>query len=409
MIDGETLAAALAVFPPALRKALLYQAALIADSHVSTAEISLSDGVRRPVIRYNPKFVTTHCATPERLAFLIAHELCHWLLGHLMRNLSNLAADAIINALLFFVFDDPAYYSLVTDLYAPDTMPYAFLRPHSTITHSLYAELYTAHLTSEERLEDELRRYDGNDALLLGTHRARPASAEEIPGLRGLADYFLKGLAAKGHGRKTSLLTQYLQAAKAGWAGKLYPVLARFVHKPWINHLQIKLAGLRHISDRTPVPNPYDRKGLFDVYCGAYHPFWEAVEGRAWGGQALIYWDVSASTDPYKADLLALLQKYRDVIAEPLYQFSTELAPCSYRDLAVGKVITTGGTCIMPVLKHLIGSRASCAVIITDGFYEPVLPALAPGLKQKRILMVYTPDHKKDVMKSFAEAAIVLE
>lgn len=85
------------------------------------------------------------------------------------------------------------------------------------------------------------------------------------------------------------------------------------------------------------------------------------------GQGAHVYLDVSGSVAEHLPGLHAGLAALRDLIAEPMHQFSTRVVDCSLEDLARGIRRTDGGTRFLPVLEHAIARRYHQIVVVTDG------------------------------------------
>ena len=105
-------------------------------------DISLDTGIptacvdceRVPRIRFNPDFIEKHCTAPGDLFLLVMHELYHVILGHTRlfpRSdlVSNIAFDAVINAMLCHNFHDTAGTNLFTATNSWDHPLGRLLRP----------------------------------------------------------------------------------------------------------------------------------------------------------------------------------------------------------------------------------------------------------------------------------------
>lgn len=86
------------------------------DTRIPTACVDCDEV---PRMRFNPDFIEEHCTTPGDLFLLVMHELYHVILGHTRlfpRSdlASNIAFDAVINAMLCHNFHDTAGTNLFT-------------------------------------------------------------------------------------------------------------------------------------------------------------------------------------------------------------------------------------------------------------------------------------------------------
>ena len=83
--------------------------------------------------------------------------------------------------------------------------------------------------------------------------------------------------------------------------------------------------------------------------------------------------------------LIALLGRLSPYIRRPFWAFSDRVAPAR---IERGRLTTqtTGGTSMACVLRHVIAERPAAAVVVTDGFIEPVEPELVrDALSRSRI------------------------
>ncbi len=81
----------------------------------------------------------------------------------------------------------------------------------------------------------------------------------------------------------------------------------------------------------------------------------------------------------------ALDRVVRDALVRwPLFGFSTEVHPVTRADLAAGRFLSTGGTHIACVARHLVESRLPRAVVITDGDVQEIPSALAERLRRAK-------------------------
>jgi hypothetical protein len=102
-------------------------------------------------------------------------------------------------------------------------------------------------------------------------------------------------------------------------------------------------------------------------------------------GRTAVYLDVSGSMSGVLEVLHASLVPLRRLLSPTVFLFSTIVAEVANADFARGKIRTTGGTDVGPVLEHLAretrAGRVGRAVLVTDGFFgEPDASVLADYL-----------------------------
>ncbi|RMG13504.1 MAG: VWA domain-containing protein [Planctomycetota bacterium] len=118
----------------------------------------------------------------------------------------------------------------------------------------------------------------------------------------------------------------------------------------------------------TPLPFP-SRRDLYLLAGGSWPGVFRAPapEPDARLRRAFVYLDVSGSTRAAHASIYALIHGLRDLVHDPIHVFSTTVVELPLRDLAEGRVPTTGGTSFTCVLQHAVKARARRILIITDG------------------------------------------
>ena len=362
-----------------------------------------------PELLLNREFVEEHCKTDEHLFMLVMHELYHVILGHTRlfprsTEVRNLVFDAVINALLCSIFPQPEFTSFFTGYYPPDKMPFALLRPKGSGTPpaaenalnllyggtdtgtdtGTYHDVYEALLKSGCVKEITLLAPGGNDGkpVLLGSHGAEDEemSAEmkdmihEIISKWPSPDRPLKGRDLGSSERERNF------KAKAD---------PRFALRRGIRRL------MRHAA--MPGPNEVRCRSVLERLCetATFLPDWrdrshearEAALGDALiyrvvtkvrrpssrdNRRAFVYFDVSGSvTDEVPSVAQALLPYCRRGLCT-VHVFSTVVHPTTARDLAARKFVSTGGTDIDCVLRHVLElparKRHRSVVVVTDGY-----------------------------------------
>lgn len=358
-----------------------------------------------PELLLNKEFIETHCKTDEHLFMLVMHELCHVILGHTRlfprsTEVRNLVFDAVINALLCSLFPQPAFTSFFTDYYPADKMPFALLRPKGKGTPPVaenalnllyggsdtgtYHDVYEALLKSGCVKEIKLLVSDdkGDKPVLLGSHgeEDEEMSAEmkdmihEIISKWPSPDRPLKGRDLGSSERERDF------DAKADPCAALQRGVRRLMRRaamPGQNEVRCRSVRERLCETATFLPDWRDRS----------HEAREAVLGDALmyravtkvrrpssraNRQAFVYFDVSGSVaDEVPSVAQALLPYGRRGLCT-VHVFSTVVHPTTARDLAERKFVSTGGTDIDCVLRHVLDlpvrKRPRSVVVITDGY-----------------------------------------
>ena len=119
-----------------------------------------------------------------------------------------------------------------------------------------------------------------------------------------------------------------------------------------------------------PVLSTSDRRAALRVRWSPFLPdaLW-TTEQKLQSGTAQVYLDVSGSMDAEMPLIVGLLHGLRRYIRTPLWAFSDEVARA---EIVNGQLrsATTGGTSMACVLQHVIKTRPSSAVVVTDGYIE---------------------------------------
>lgn len=85
------------------------------------------------------------------------------------------------------------------------------------------------------------------------------------------------------------------------------------------------------------------------------------------GQRVHLYLDVSGSVESLLGKLHEAVRDVAHLVGRDVHIFSTNLQDVPVEDLAKGTCMTTGGTSIVPVARHLREARVRRAVIVTDG------------------------------------------
>ena len=371
-----------------------------------------------PELLLNKEFIETHCKTDEHLFMLVMHELYHVILGHTRlfprsTEVRNLVFDAVINALLCSLFPQPAFTSFFTDYYPADKMPFALLRPKGKGTPLVaenalnllyggtdtgtYHDVYEALLKSGCVKEIKLLVPGGNGGkpVLLGSHSEEDEemSAEmkdlihEIISKWPSPDRPLKGrdLGSSEQERNFDAKADPRLALQRGVRR-----LMRRAAMPGLNEVRCRSVCERLCETATFLPDWHDRS----------HEAREAALGDALiyravtkvrrpssrdNRRAFVYFDVSGSVaDEVPSVAQALLPYCRRGLCT-VHVFSTVVHPTTARDLAARKFVSTGGTDIDCVLRHVLDlparKRPRAVVVVTDGYTGRPDATLAAGFR----------------------------
>ena len=362
----------------------------------------------------NLEFVSENCKTGEHVKAVICHEFLHILLRHTERfktlnKMQNLALDVVINAIIHRELGR-RYSSFMSAFYSEETGIARLLRPpEERETYGWWSAkptdmlipawkgVYDGRLVADDILElaaDLGRRRKFNVQPLLGGHQpldgkaSRPSPLEPLPGeLADALDRALKSMNGDGiwrmpneRGVGASAYSNVVTAANddlSRWRRETYLVLKKHL-------VPDKLS-----TNREPIPYEFalpvlstaDRRAALRCLWSPFLP--EAVwtgEKMHTVGTAQIYLDVSGSMSAEMPQLVALLGQLGRYIKRPFWAFSDEVAKAVIEQGQL-RADTTGGTSMACVLEHIEKTRPASAVVITDGYIEP----LEPKEVQKRL------------------------
>lgn len=372
-----------------------------------------------PELLLNKDFIEAHCQTNEHLFMLVMHELYHVILGHTTlfphaTEVRNLVFDAVINAILCSLFPKPEFTSFFTTYYPSDKMPFALLRPKGEGTplaaeqalkllyggsdtgtyHDVYEALLKSGCIKEIKL---VVKSDGEDGepLLLGSH------AEENEEISQEMKDLIHKIISKWPSPDRPLQGQDLGAEECerGFDADADPT--------------IRLRrGIRRLMRRAAIPGKKEvrRRSVREMVCetATFLPDWHdrSHEAReiAFGDaliystttrlqrpssrdnrQAFVYFDVSGSVAEEVPSVAQALLPYCRSGLCTVHVFSTVVHPTTARDLAARKFVSTGGTDIDCVLRHVLDlparKRPRSVVVVTDGYTGRPDSALAAGFR----------------------------
>lgn len=410
-------------------RALLQIARIQLSTEIPTACVTFG---AEPELLINPEFVEQHAQTPAKLQALIGHELLHIALGHTRRYtqcspMDNLVFDCLINATWSKAHPTPEATALFRDFYSDALFPQCFLRPpddwHPRERVRLPAALKGADFEGVAFVKEVYKRLWGpvgvsaweireairigskgfrltleaiiEDLLLLGGHEHAPdasgvSDARSLNAfLKTIADEYsakLSGMPIESGGQARELLLPTpIIPTKVSARARLKNLFSYLAH----GQGPARLGGHmeKALVIQTPVPNR-DRRAIVQRQFGITPFFYqgESVTKRPRTAERVhIYLDVSGSMDSVIRPLYGAVSDCKDWVAEQVHLFSTKVEDISLTELLAGKLVTTGGTSIECVVRHMETHGVQRALILTDGFVGVPSPASARVLEKVRL------------------------
>lgn len=354
------------------------------DKEIETACINVEG-----VLRYNPKFATEYVSCKEDLFSLIFHELLHPMFGHFIFDngaLENIAADAIINAVISSIYcTESRDGNLFRKLYPSRGLP-AILRTGSDLYRSKYEKVYRE-LYRENRDQDSMTTGELIQTLkiltqgemmqsivLIGSHSHKASPSNAAQGwskdiLAKIAEDIKRSVAGKGGryaGFSQNLMNLFMEALKTHLSIKKV-LLQKFLTKRKIDrfreHFQVRRVGV------SPIPIYPSKRDLVllavDFYPGYFHNHVSAPRTTEKG--LAIYLDVSGSVYDYLPQIIGILSNLRKEI-KSIFLFSNSVVETTFEELLKGKIQTTYGTDFDCIALSIIERKFDKVVIITDGY-----------------------------------------
>ena len=392
-----------------------------------------------PRLLLNPRFVEAHCDTPCKLGFLLLHELAHISLGHSglhtrVTAQQNVAFDAVINASLLqgmlgygraidgwdalpvshydatrspeFILRPPPGWPQATDWSASAGCPDVLREIHRRLYGRRMFQSGYSHSIEPEQNETvtygEIVRalgaagamdlFDSASAevvlgRLLGAHgctegeRAITSGARDVLAADMMAEVLSKlpceRLPDRTDGK--GIFTMRVQGRRDD---PLVTALRQLMRRALLGGGDQRRWEVQHVPMHTPDPTR-DRRAHVRRHAarllGAPPPLiftGETTRRRPrLEGATAIYLDVSGSMGNWIEKLHAALVPLRRQLAPRLFAFSTVVDELSRADFLRGRLCTTGGTSITPVLEHLTkearAGRVRTALLLTDGYVGP--------------------------------------
>ncbi len=387
--------------------ALLNLSEIIETTDVPTAAVECT---LRPRLFVNPEFVATHANTPEKLVMLIMHELHHVILGHTrlyerQTPLDNVVFDAVINAMLCWMFPERSTRALFTEFYDHRDPVQCFLRPPPRWSLTDYGPPPEA-LASPDRAElaDLHRRLYSEEGVGYDELRSALRShglVRELPtGVTLLGDHRPHGQGSSSDGdlehRSPEMLEQVRRIVER-WPQPPNPIVGRSMSdflssskvSPVTPTTRGRLRGLlrrvagqgssatrrgpsqHECSVESPLPR-IDRRSAVLHGLGLRPIFYRHAlpcprSGRG-GERVHIYVDVSGSMNQVLGPLYGSVLDCEHLVHRTIHLFSTVVHDVPLAELRTGACASTGGTSIECVAMHMQEHHVRRAVIVTDGF-----------------------------------------
>ncbi len=364
----------------------------------------------RPRLLINLHFINQHCRAVEQVKAALCHEFLHVLLRHTsmkgpLTPARHLALDAVINAIIHRQLGE-AYSSLMAEYYRDAQGLKALLRPMTRDEIERYwaaaggrappvpaywnawRGLYAGDLIADdlEDLAKDLRHALPGIDVLLGNHHDDGSLSDALEAALDRARREMNGGGIwRNAGPGANPYAK--QAALAEWKARTLAVLRRHL-EPAPGAPQTQVA----VTARLPVLSPSDRRAFLRATWSPLLPEaeWAGTASRP-EGRAQVYLDVSGSMNAEMPLVVGLLGQLGRWIRRPFWAFSTEVVPAVIERGAL-RANTSGGTSLECALAHIAKTRPSSAVIVTDGYIEPIARKRVAVLSGTRLHAIVTRD-----------------
>ena len=375
----------------------------------------------RSKLRINPEFINQHCRSDEKLAILVMHELFHVLLGHTrlferVTMAQNFAFDAVINAHLCLLFPNHPGISLFRELYPADDFPLALLRPPDgwrtpatkwrlkgdalQVHKALYTESSATYRELFDLIHQELEKQTSTGLKvklekLLGSHWEEADPGEEDPDFlkevreivaRWPMDERRSGRDQGGNNEAFSIEVQDPRQATVNIIRRaLWPLLDTEGGFNGAARL-----GWGMVETSLPFRTQMDRRAGVSEACGIEPFFYQGISSAPEikrFEKAHVYLDVSGSMFDDLPLLYGALSPLREWLHPNIHCFSTSVHDISYSQLKHGRVVSTCGTEIDCVTKHLLDHRVCRALIITDGWVGCIPSEHSREIRKRNVLV----------------------
>ena len=353
-------------------------------------------------LSYNPEFVSRYVSSKEDLFSLIFHELLHPMFGHFIYgcgDIENIAADAIINALISSIYSDQSRQgSLFEKIHSPKGLD-GIMRPMSRMHNSRYERVYERLYQSGRKSGDALTTGELIRTLkiltqgenigrinLLGTH-STPKHGGTDQGLSELPKDVLgrlaediknsvRDMATRQFGFSENLLDLVMEALRTHLSIRRV-LLSKFTTKRKVDRFK-ELCHARRITT-SPIPLYPSKRDLVLLAAGIYpfHFHNQLQQPKIRNKGLAIYLDVSGSVNDHLPKIIGILKSLKNEITS-IFQFSNKVVETSFEALLRGKIQTTYGTDFSCVALSILDMGFDKAVVITDGY-----ASMSDELKEK--------------------------
>jgi hypothetical protein len=358
----------------------------VEDDAIPTASINIEGR-----LAYNSEFVEKHVTCKEDLFSLVFHELLHPMFCHFIYEngeLENIAADAIINAVISEVYSNCSRNGNLFRKFYPDRGLPGLLRPLSEMSRGKYSKVYER-LYSQSDVHDSfttgeliqtLKILTQSEQLstivLIGSHsQIRNAASQEtaFPNelLSRIAEDLKRSVAGKGGrhaGFSSELLDLFMEALKTHLSIKKV-LLQKFLTKRKLDrfkeYFRVQRVGV------SPIPLYPSKRDLVLLASGFYPGYFHNHTSKPTSEEKglAIYLDVSGSVNDYLPKIIGVLAKLKNSVTS-LFLFSNIVVETTMQDLIKGKIRTSYGTDFNCIAHSIIERRFEKAIIITDGYAD---------------------------------------
>lgn len=405
----------------------------------------------KPRLLVNLDFVRSHCKNEAHIKALLCHEFLHILLRHTetvqpFTMARHIAFDAVINAIIHRLYGEE-FSSMMATYYAEEVGLKKLLRPMSAEEQNLHDgavwdafykgllnaavdvvpglmtawdALYKGRLNADDIEElfnmvmnqgsafgvkdiaNTNERVDVDD--LLGNHSdmgridsdaLRESLNQAMKEMNGVGIWTrpqLRGAGANSYealfNQKDESMQRWQRAALAIFKLHLMPDPKSRVHQDVEQEYLI------------PALSPKDRRAFLKAQWMPFIPEAVWVGSRTKPkGTAQVYLDVSGSMNDEMPLIIALLSNLSSYIRRPFWAFSDKVSPAIIEKGQL-KTQTSGGTSMSCVIEHIAETRPAAAVIVTDGYIEPLDKSLVIQTRSTRIHVVLTRDGSSSMLEN---------
>jgi len=384
---------------------------IILSRDVDSAGIKWKDG--SPLMLVNPKFCDKYMESKEDVLFLLSHEICHYVLGHLNsametfnseygHDVTNIALDIIIDQMLYKELGEKHSEIKLIDYYKKYLCPIRLLVPPSAISEEDF---------QLETCKEVFRQIQSGKRLTpyrLVQHILSHGEFAYKPIIRTM------GADAHVRWRYSAEIQRALRPLTGLLMKNFYGIQPRTLHRSELPFRQRFMRVIEDlVSDNEAEIREHQRSEGMLPFAGRrdfvslavrkpqviYHsnPSWQEGKG------VKVYFDVSGSMNQHLALVLSLLDMITDHISYPLYAFSVGVQPVTKQQLARRKITSLGGTDFDSLAKHIISNRHEKVLLLTDGEAE-ISEHLARQLRRNhKIITVLSSMGSEDSAERFSE------